>query len=68
MSIENHLESLRSKHEELEQEVAALEAAPSVDSLPIAQLKKEKLQLKEKIVDLEVEAATKHRLASRTQR
>jgi hypothetical protein len=59
MSIENHLESLRSKHEELEQEVASLEAAPSVDSLPIAQLKKEKLQLKEKIVDLEVEVADK---------
>ncbi|PSH65457.1 YdcH family protein [Phyllobacterium sophorae] len=53
MSLEKHLMSLRTKHQQLDRAVASLEAAPSSDSLDIAQLKKEKLQLKEEIVDLE---------------
>ncbi len=59
MSIENHLTTLRSKHQELDRAVASLEAAPSADSLHIAQLKKEKLQLKEEITDLEAKI-TRH--------
>jgi hypothetical protein len=53
MSLENHLDTLRTKHQELDRAVASLEASPSADNLDIAQLKKEKLQLKEQIVDIE---------------
>ncbi|ATU94963.1 YdcH family protein [Phyllobacterium zundukense] len=59
MSIKNHLTTLRSKHQELDRSVASLEAAPAADSLHITQLKKEKLQLKEEITDLEAKI-TRH--------
>ncbi|MBA8879110.1 DUF465 domain-containing protein [Phyllobacterium myrsinacearum] len=65
MTIENHLASLRTKHEDLEREVEALEAAPAADNLPIAQLKKEKLQLKEKITACEAEVADQDEVMSR---
>lgn len=57
MSIENRLASLRSKHDELDREIARLEAAPSVDHLEITALKKRKLALKEEIENLAAEDA-----------
>ncbi|MBZ9603550.1 YdcH family protein [Phyllobacterium chamaecytisi] len=52
MSVENHITSLQTKHQELERAVSELEAAPSADTLEITRLKKEKLALKEQIVHL----------------
>lgn len=52
-SVENHLNALRAKHNDLENQIAELEAHPSVDTLEVTRLKKEKLHLKEEIAKLE---------------
>lgn len=52
MSLTSHLQELRRKHEALDRQVEAASRAPSADSLVIAQLKKQKLRLKEEIARL----------------
>lgn len=49
MSVENHLISLRSKHQALEAAILAEERAPASDALKVTDLKKQKLHLKEEI-------------------
>lgn len=49
MSLASHLTELRRKHETLSTEVEAEEKRPGADHLRIAQLKREKLRLKEEI-------------------
>lgn len=49
MSMTTHLQELRRKHEALDQQVEAALRAPSTDTLLIADLKKQKLRLKEEI-------------------
>lgn len=53
MSVENHLETLRARHRDLDRQVAILEASPSADDLEITELKKKKLYLKEQIEKLQ---------------
>jgi hypothetical protein len=52
MSLTSHLQELRRKHEALDQQVEAAIRAPAVDTLAIADLKKQKLRLKEEITRL----------------
>jgi hypothetical protein len=52
MSIASHLQELRKKHEYLSDLVEKEERSPAVDRLRIAELKKQKLRLKEEIVRL----------------
>jgi hypothetical protein len=49
MSLSSHLIELKRKHEHLSMEVEEAQRAPSVDGLQIAELKKQKLRLKEEI-------------------
>ncbi|MDO5622169.1 MAG: YdcH family protein [Paracoccus sp. (in: a-proteobacteria)] len=49
MTVENHVEALRKKHEELSKAVEAAQRSPGSDDLDIAAMKKEKLRIKEEI-------------------
>jgi hypothetical protein len=52
MSVNAHVEQLKRKHESLSEAVEAAQRAPSVDDLAIADLKKQKLKIKEEIARL----------------
>lgn len=54
MSLSSHLQELQKKHQNLTEKVEAEQKSPSSDDLQIAQLKKEKLRLKEEIGRLSV--------------
>ena len=49
MTIASHLQELRRKHETLSEQVEAAQRSPATDDLKIAELKKQKLRLKEEI-------------------
>jgi hypothetical protein len=49
MTIASHLVELRRKHETISEMVEGLQRSPGSDSLRIAELKKQKLKLKEEI-------------------
>lgn len=51
--IERRIELLRQEHGDLEAAVDALLAAPAIDQLQIARIKKRKLRLKDEIAQLE---------------
>ena len=52
MSLSAHLDELRRKHRSLSHEVEQAQRQPATDALTIAQLKKQKLRLKEEITRL----------------
>lgn len=54
MSVSSHLEELKRKHEALSEKVEAEQRAPGSSDLEIAEMKKEKLRLKEEIERLSV--------------
>ncbi len=49
MSLTSHLQELRRKHEALSHEVEREQRSPASDTLHIADLKKQKLKIKEEI-------------------
>lgn len=49
MSLTSHLQELRKKHEALSDMVEAAQRSPGIDALEIAEMKKQKLRLKEEI-------------------
>lgn len=49
MSVESHVQVLRRKHETLSDAIEAAHRSPGADDLEIAQMKKEKLRIKEEI-------------------
>jgi hypothetical protein len=49
MTIASHLVELRKKHETLSEMVEQAQRSPGLDALKIADLKKQKLRLKEEI-------------------
>lgn len=49
MSVASHVAELRKKHESLSTAVEKAQRAPGTDDLHIAELKKQKLRLKEEI-------------------
>ncbi|SFT39392.1 hypothetical protein SAMN05216236_101339 [Sedimentitalea nanhaiensis] len=54
MSLSSHLTELKKKHQHLSTEVEEAQRAPGVDGLHVADLKKQKLKLKEEIERLSV--------------
>lgn len=53
MSIASRLQELRRKHDQLSELVEREQRSPGADDLKVAELKKQKLRLKEEIVRLE---------------
>jgi hypothetical protein len=49
MSMTSHLQELRRKHQVLSDKVEQAQRSPSMDALAIAEMKKQKLRLKEEI-------------------
>lgn len=49
MSLTSHLQELRRKHEALSEKVEQAQRAPGFDDLALAEMKKQKLRLKEEI-------------------
>lgn len=49
MALSSHVQELRRKHQSLSAEVEAAQRSPGSDGLRIAELKKQKLRLKEQI-------------------
>lgn len=49
MSLSSHLQELRKKHQTLSDDVEMMQRNPATDDLQIAQMKKQKLHLKEEI-------------------
>lgn len=49
MSLSSHLQELKKKHQALSDHVEVLQRSPATNDIEIAQLKKQKLQLKEEI-------------------
>lgn len=52
MTLGSHLQELRKKHEHLSEAVEVAQRSPGYDDLAIADLKKQKLKIKEKIARL----------------
>ncbi len=52
MSLSSHLQELRKKHEILSEEVEAAQRDLAIDDLAVADMKKQKLRLKEEITRL----------------
>jgi len=52
MSLTSHLQELRRKHEALAEQVEVAQRSPGFDDLAIAEMKKQKLRLKEEITRL----------------
>jgi len=52
MSLQSHLQELRKKHRNLSEAVEEAQRAPGTNDIEIAQMKKQKLQLKEEITRL----------------
>ncbi len=49
MSLSSHLQELKKKHQSLSENVENMQRNPAIDDLEIAQMKKQKLHLKEEI-------------------
>lgn len=56
MSVSAHLEELKRKHEALSDQVEQEQRAPGSSDLDVAELKKQKLRLKEEIARLSTTA------------
>ncbi|MCA2012599.1 YdcH family protein [Pararhodobacter sp. CCB-MM2] len=52
MSLTSHLQELRRRHQSLSDQVEQAQRAPGVDDMTIAEMKKQKLRLKEEITRL----------------
>lgn len=52
MSLTSHLQELRRKHQALSQKVEEAQRNPATDDMVIAEMKKQKLRLKEEIQKL----------------
>ncbi len=52
MTVTSHIAELKKKHEHLSDQVMRAQRSPGTDDLQIAELKKQKLKLKEEITRL----------------
>jgi len=52
MSVEEHIDALKAKHASLEEAIEQENQHPHPDDLKIAELKKEKLRIKDEIASL----------------
>ena len=53
MSLSSHVEELKKKHHDLSEQVEQIQRAPGTSDAQIAELKKQKLKIKEEISRLE---------------
>ncbi|MEO6298223.1 MAG: DUF465 domain-containing protein [Paracoccaceae bacterium] len=53
MTVASHIAELKRKHENLSEAVVQAQRAPSIDDLHIAEMKKQKLKIKEQISRLQ---------------
>lgn len=53
MTLEAHIEELSSRHRELERQIKEAVGSPATDDLTIAELKRQKLRIKEEILKLQ---------------
>lgn len=53
MSVDSHLEKLREKHEHLSKAVEQAQRAPGTSDFEIAEMKREKMRIKEEIARLD---------------
>ena len=60
MAMEAHLEELNEKHRQLDAFILEELQHPSVDTLKIMELKREKLRLKEEIARLRLNTSTEY--------
>ena len=58
MTVAEHVDALRAKHASLKQAVEQENQRPHPDDLHIAELKREKLRIKDEIARLEAELST----------
>lgn len=56
MSVSSHIEELKRKHQTLSDKVEELQRSPGASDVEIAELKKQKLRIKEEISRLDVAA------------
>ena len=56
MSLEAHISELEAKHSALKAEIEEEQSHPSADDMHIAELKREKLRIKDEIARLRAEA------------
>jgi hypothetical protein len=49
MSVSSHVQELKKKHQNLSETVEVMQRSPATDGVKIAQMKKQKLMLKEEI-------------------
>lgn len=56
MSLSSHIEELKKKHHALSEKVEQAQRAPGSNTLEIAELKKQKLKIKEEIERLSMDA------------
>ena len=56
MSLSSHVEQLKMKHQTLSDQVEEAQRAPGVSDLAVAELKKQKLRIKEEIERLSANA------------
>ena len=57
MSVEAHIQQLKERHTALESELSSLIGSPSANDEELAQVKRQKLRLKDEINRLRAEAA-----------
>ena len=53
MPVESHVESLKTRHKELESQLSDMLSSLSVDDAELAEIKRKKLALKDKIKSLQ---------------
>ena len=49
MSLNAHLETLKKKHSDMSEAIETAQRAPGIDGLKVADMKKQKMRLKEEI-------------------
>ena len=60
MSLRNHLDELVNKHRTVDGRIVEAEASPSMDDLKVIELKREKLRLKDEIMRVQAQLASRH--------
>lgn len=53
MSLQNRITELSNRHRDLDYKIQAHQKQPAVDQIELTRLKREKLRLKEQIINLE---------------
>ncbi|MDJ0613626.1 MAG: DUF465 domain-containing protein [Rhizobiaceae bacterium] len=53
MAVQSHIESLKMRHQELETKLEEMMAMTSVDEVGISDIKRKKLQIKDRIEELQ---------------